>query len=85
MPPSCSEWTTVGCAPSIGSLIVTCSTRGQPPAEKDDVTFITLAVTPEQAQLVWLESEGKLTVSLRAFGDDKITDLKTLAEPVRIR
>jgi pilus assembly protein CpaB len=62
------------------------STRGDPPAEKDDVTFVTLAVTPEQAQLLWLASqEGKLTITLRAFGDDKIADLGTIAEPIRIK
>ncbi len=61
------------------------STRGQPPGATDDVTFITLAVTPEQAQLLWLASEGKVTVSLRAFGDDKITTLAPIAEPIRFR
>ncbi|MBI2764678.1 MAG: Flp pilus assembly protein CpaB [Chloroflexi bacterium] len=62
------------------------ATRGNPPGEKDDVTFLTLAVTPEQAQLLWLASqEGKVTVSLRAFGDDKIADLGAVAEPIRIK
>jgi Flp pilus assembly protein CpaB len=47
---------------------------------------VTLAVTPEQAQLLWLASqEGKLTITLRAFGDDKIADLGTIAEPIRIK
>jgi pilus assembly protein CpaB len=62
------------------------ATRGDAPGEKDDVTYLTLAVTPEQAQLLWLASqEGKVTVSLRAFGDDKIADLGAVAEPIRVK
>lgn len=62
------------------------STRGNPPGEKDDVSFITLALTPEQSQLLWLASqENKVTVSLRGFGDDTVTELPTVAEPIRVK
>lgn len=45
------------------------STRGTP-SEDGNVSYVTLGLTPEQAQLVWLaEQEGKLTLTLRAFGD----------------
>ena len=67
-------------------VVYDASTRGEPPGKDDDVTYLTLAVTPEQAQLVWLAiNEGKLTVTLRSFGDDKIIVLPPVAEPIRIR
>jgi pilus assembly protein CpaB len=62
------------------------STRGQPVAKDDDVTFVTLIVTPEQAQLLWLAGqEGEITVTLRPFGDEDILDLPAAAEPIRIQ
>jgi len=60
------------------------SVRGAPPKE-GDVSYVTLALTPDQSQLVWLASQdGKLTLSLRAFGDDKTSPLSPVVEPVRI-
>jgi pilus assembly protein CpaB len=62
------------------------STRGEPPAEDDDVNFVTLAVTPQQAQILWLAAQdGKMTLTLRGFGDEKVTELTPDAEPIRIR
>lgn len=62
------------------------ATRGEGVAEDDDVNYVTLAVTPEQAQLLWLASqEGKITLTLRAFGDDRVSELNPVAEPIRIR
>lgn len=61
------------------------TTRGKAPDEDKDVTFVTLGVTPEQAQLLWLASqEGKITLTLRAFGDNEVTKLQPVAEPVRL-
>jgi pilus assembly protein CpaB len=61
------------------------SVRGTPPAEKDKVSFVTLAVNPEQAQLLWLaQDNGKLTVVLRAFGDDKVVPLPSKLEPISL-
>lgn len=61
------------------------SVRGTPPDDKS-VSHVTLAVTPDQAQLLWLASqEGKVTLSLRAFGDDAIADLQPVAEPLRLQ
>ena len=62
------------------------STRGDPPGEKDEVSFVTLALTPEQSQLLWLASqEAKVTLTLRGFGDAGIADLTTVAEPIRVK
>lgn len=62
------------------------ATRGEAVDKKDDVNYVTLAVTPEQAQLIWLASqEGKITLSLRPFGDDSVTELPPVAEPIRIQ
>ena len=62
------------------------STRGTPPGKDDDVNFVTLAVTPEQAQVLWLASQqGKITLTLRAFGDNKVADVAPMAEPIRIK
>ncbi len=58
------------------------STRGAPP-DNDNVSYVTLAVTPEQAQLLLLASQGgSLTLTLRAFGDDSIAPLGTIIGPV---
>lgn len=62
------------------------ATRGEAVAKDQGVGYITLAVTPEQAQLIWLASqEGKITLALRPFGDDGITELPPVAEPIRIQ
>jgi len=48
------------------------SVRGAPP-EEDSISYVTIAVTPEDAQLLWLASqEGEITLSLRAFGDNTV-------------
>lgn len=48
------------------------STRGAPP-ESGQVSNVTLALTPAQAELLWLATQtGDLTLTLRAFGDDEI-------------
>ena len=53
-------------------LIYDESTRGTPP-EEAAVSNVTLALTPAQAELVWLANQtGRLTLTLRAFGDDQI-------------
>lgn len=60
------------------------STRGAP-RDDDEANYVTLAVTPEQAQLLWLATqEGALTLALRSFGDDAIAALTPVAEPVRL-
>jgi pilus assembly protein CpaB len=61
------------------------STRGTPPDEKTDVTFVTLALTPDQAQLLWLAADGgKLTLVLRPFGEDTLVPLAPRAEPIQL-
>jgi pilus assembly protein CpaB len=61
------------------------SLRGEPPEEKDKVTFVTLAVTPDQAQLLWLaQDQGSLTIVLRAFGDDAVVPLVPKLEPLTL-
>jgi len=51
------------------------SVRGTPP-EEDSVSYVTLSLTPEQAQLLWLASQdGELTLTLRAFGDDRVSPI----------
>ena len=48
------------------------STRGTPPADAG-VSWVTLALTPQQSQLMWLASQqGKLTLTLRPFGDAQV-------------
>jgi pilus assembly protein CpaB len=59
--------------------------RGAPDA-KTDGSYVTLALTPDQAQLLALASQdGKVTLTLRAFGDAKVADVAPIAEPVRIK
>jgi pilus assembly protein CpaB len=60
------------------------SVRGTPPSGKDNVGFFTLALTPDQAQLLWLaQQQGKLGIILRPFGDDQRPGLQPRIEPVR--
>lgn len=60
------------------------SVRGEQPDE-ENVTYVTLALSPEQTQLLWLASQdGDITLSLRAFGDDEIEELPPVTEPLRI-
>jgi pilus assembly protein CpaB len=61
------------------------STRGSLP-EDGRVSYITLALTLEQVQVLWLASqEGSITLALRPFGDEEVVDLSPIAEPVRLR
>jgi len=61
------------------------SVRGTPPGDKS-IGYVMLAVTPDQAQLLWLASqEGKVTLTLRSFGDDAVSELAPLAQPVRFK
>lgn len=62
------------------------SVRGTLPKESN-ITYVTLAVTPEQAQLLTLavEKAKLLTLSLRPFGDDGIKELPPVVEPLRLR
>ncbi len=60
-------------------------TRGELGDDKD-VRYVTLIVTPEQAQLLWLAvDQGKLTLALRGWGDKETIDLPPSAEPLRLR
>lgn len=60
------------------------SVRGEQPDE-ENVTYVTLALTPDKAQLLWLASQdGDVTLSLRAFGDDAIEELPPVTQPLRI-
>ena len=59
------------------------SVRGALPSDKDNIGFVTLAVKPDQAQLLWLASqEGKLTIILRPFGDQEQIPLAPRIEPL---
>jgi len=56
------------------------------PDDKTGGTYVTLALTPDQAQLLWLASQkGKVTLTLRSFGDAQIANLTPIAEPVVIK
>jgi len=60
------------------------TTRGEL-GDAKDAGYVTLIVTPEQAQLLWLAvDQGSLTLALRGFGDKDIVDLQPIAEPVRL-
>jgi len=60
------------------------STRGAP-AEDDNVSYVTLALTPEQSQLVLLASQtGTLTLTLRAFGDDNVAPIGAVVGPIPV-
>jgi len=63
-------------------VVYDASVRGQPPEENANVGFVTLAVTPEQAQALFLaQTEATLTIVLRAFGDDEEVELRPFLEP----
>jgi pilus assembly protein CpaB len=60
------------------------SVRGDLP-EEGDISYVTLAVEPEDAQLLWLaSSQGSVTLSLRPFGDEDVTPLAPIAEPLQL-
>jgi len=64
-------------------VVYEASTRGEPPADDEAVAFVTLAVSPEDAQLLWLsQDKGRLTLVLRAFADDRILPLRPRIEPL---
>lgn len=59
------------------------STRGDPVEDDNNVSFVTLAVTPEQAQTLWLTAQnGSFTLALRGFGDDAQNVLVPETEPI---
>lgn len=59
------------------------SVRGAPP-ENGAVSYVTFALTPADAQLLWLASQdGEITLTLRAFGDDAIVSVGAPARTVR--
>ena len=58
------------------------SVRGDLPAE-NNVGFVTLALTPEQSQVLWLAlQDGQITLALRSFGDAEINDLAPVSGPL---
>ena len=60
------------------------SVRGAPDA-KGAVSYLTLALTPEQGQLVSLvANNGKITLSLRPFGDDAIVELDPITSMLQV-
>jgi pilus assembly protein CpaB len=60
------------------------SVRGEPPKD-DSVSYVTLSLTPEQAQVLWLASQdGKVTLALRSFGDGEIKTLGPVTEPLSV-
>jgi len=60
------------------------SVRGNPPRDAN-INFVTLAVTPEQAQVLalTLEQAKALTLALRPFGDLEPKSLTPSVEPIR--
>lgn len=61
------------------------SVRGAPP-ESDGVSYITLALSPQDAQLMWLASQqGQVTLTLRAFGDNDVSGVGPLSGPLEAR
>jgi Flp pilus assembly protein CpaB len=57
------------------------ATRAAPPKEAN-VTYVTLAVKPEDAQMLALavDKASLLTVSLRAFGDAQTVEVQPIPE-----
>jgi pilus assembly protein CpaB len=65
-------------------LVYDATTRGTPPdaEEGGGVSYVTLALTPEQAQLLWLAGQnGEMTLTLRPFGENKVQPVGTV-EPI---
>jgi pilus assembly protein CpaB len=61
------------------------TSRGTAVDSDKSVSNVTLALTPEQVQLLWLASQdGKVTLSLRGFGDTSTSDLAPVAQPVKV-
>jgi Flp pilus assembly protein CpaB len=59
------------------------SVRGAPP-EDGSVSYVTVALLPADAQLLWLASQdGEMTLALRAFGDDEIGPIGPPSRAVR--
>lgn len=57
------------------------SVRGEPP--DGGVSHVTLSLTPDQTQLMWLARQaGKVTLSLRRFGEDTTQEIEPLAGPL---
>ena len=66
-------------------VVYDASSRGETVDSDKSVNNVTLALTPEQVQLLWLASQdGKVTLSLRGFGDATTTDLPPVAQPVKV-
>jgi Flp pilus assembly protein CpaB len=60
------------------------TTRGEMP-EEDNIRYVTLAVSPEQAQQLWLiTQDGELTLTIRGFGDDAADPIDPTDEPFNI-
>ena len=61
------------------------SERGEVP-EGSEFGYITLTLTPQQAQLMALLvfKEVAYTVTLRPFGDDRIVPLDPIVEPIQL-
>lgn len=61
------------------------SVRGQLP-EEDNISYVTLAVTPAQAQVLWAAVQsGPITLSLRPFGDDEVVALPPATTPLSLQ
>lgn len=61
------------------------SVRGEPP-EKDSISYVTLAVTPEQAQVLWAAVQsGAITLALRPFGDDEVVAVSPPENPLSLQ
>lgn len=60
------------------------STRGEG-IDEGDVRYVTLALTPYQAQLVQLALDrGKITLTLRDFTNDTIEDIPPISLPLKV-
>ncbi|HEU4758365.1 MAG TPA: Flp pilus assembly protein CpaB [Dehalococcoidia bacterium] len=74
-----------GSAGSAQSPLASEATSGQPPKDLDpqpDARTVTLAITPDQAQLLaYAQEKGKVFLSLRSFGDGDTPQLPALIVP----
>lgn len=60
--------------------------RGTSPQKGEGIDYVTLAIAPDQAQLLWLAvNEGKISLSLRSFGDAENMVLGPTLEPLQTR